>query len=87
MRDLAVERQNECEHVYTTAPGCVAAETRLGRQLSTLQRLTADLVGQRIAIELSEGWQDGQLCVCNTGRAATRSRAFCVSGSFYIEFF
>lgn len=51
MRDLAVKRYGECEHVYTTALGCVAAETRLGRPVSTLQELAADLVGQRIAIE------------------------------------
>ena len=51
MRDLAVKRQNECERVYTTAPGCVSAETRLGRQVSTLQELTGNPVGQRIANE------------------------------------
>jgi hypothetical protein len=54
MRDLGGKRQNECEHVYTTSLGCVAAKTRLSQQVSGLQKLTADLVGQRIALEGSE---------------------------------
>lgn len=35
MRGLAIRRKTECERVYTTALGCVAAETRLGRRIST----------------------------------------------------
>ena len=49
MRGLAGQWENECEHVYTTRHGCVAAQTRPARGVSTLQELTPATVGQRIA--------------------------------------
>ncbi len=39
MRDLAVRHQTECERVYTTAPGCVAAETRPPKGLQIYSHL------------------------------------------------
>jgi hypothetical protein len=49
MRGLAGQRERECEHVYTTRHGCVAAQTRPVRGVSSLQELTCIMVGPRIA--------------------------------------
>jgi len=42
MRDLATNRENKCERVYTTPTRCVAAQTRLPWRVSTLHELTAN---------------------------------------------
>ena len=52
MRGLAGQLESECEHVYTTRHRCVAAQTRPAGCVSSLQELTADLVGQRIAASM-----------------------------------
>lgn len=49
MRDLANQRESECEHMYTTQRCCVAAQTRPAGRVSSLQKLTGALVGPRIA--------------------------------------
>jgi hypothetical protein len=50
MMGLAGKPFSKCEHVYTTLRRCVAAQTRLIRSVSRLQKLTRLSVGLRIAV-------------------------------------
>jgi hypothetical protein len=56
MRGLDGRWESECEHVYTTRDGCVAAQTLPDMDASRLHELTCGAVGLTIApLKLNRG--------------------------------
>lgn len=72
MRDLAVKRQTECEHVYTTPHGCVAAETRLGRQVQLCSNLQPIWLARELQLNEVKGGRIDSFAYASPGLPARK---------------